>query len=77
MRNQILPGNNPDYIKLSARHSQLVDKKFLEGLTEIETVELAQINRALDEVEEGFYAPIKAALAELEKTVLAELEKGK
>lgn len=45
------------------RHSALVDKKFLEGLTPEESNELAQINVLLDTSEESYYAPIKDVLA--------------
>ena len=48
--------------ELYQRHSELVDKKFLHGLTDEERVELDRINAALDEVEREFYAPILDAL---------------
>lgn len=47
-----------------ARHSSLVDKKFLEGLTGAEALELTDINHCLDAAEEKYYAPIKKILAE-------------
>lgn len=54
------------------RHSLLVDKKFLEGLTERESNELAQINRLLDDSEEKYYAPIKETLATVRASFLEE-----
>lgn len=54
------------------RHSLLVDKKFLEGLTEIETNELTQINHLLDALEEKYYAPIKDVLATVRASFLEE-----
>jgi hypothetical protein len=50
---------------LRIRHGLLVDKKFLEGLTEEELNELAAINRLLDEAEEVYFAPIKDALTKI------------
>jgi len=59
------------------RHSQLVDEKFLRGLTNDEADELAQINIALDAAEEAWYAPTKAMLRRLyNKKVQADLESG-
>lgn len=42
--------------QIRVRHSLLVDKKFLEGLTSEEADELTQINRFLDAAEEKYYS---------------------
>lgn len=55
---------------LYRRHGELVDKKFLDGLSPEEEQELAEIRRQLDEHEAAFYRPMeaqaRAALAALE-----------
>ena len=56
--------------QIRVRHGFLVDKKFLEGLTERETDELTQINRILDASEEKYYAPIKDFLATAKTSLL-------
>jgi hypothetical protein len=45
-----------------ARHGALVDKKFLEGLSEVETSALRDIEQWLDASEARYYAPIVEAL---------------
>lgn len=40
------------------RHSDLIDKMFLFGLTSEEATELEQIRNRLDDLEEIWYAPI-------------------
>ncbi len=75
-RDTALESEALDYIgyleQLRVRHSLLVDKKFLEGLTKKELNELAQINRLLDASEEKYYAPIKDALAAVRASFLEE-----
>lgn len=51
--------------RFRAKHGQLVDKKFLAGLTEEEAEELTHIKQTLDESEEAYFAPIKAKLREI------------
>lgn len=58
--------------QLRVKHGLLVDKKFLEGLTERESNELFQINRLLDALEEKYYAPIKEALIIVRASLLEE-----
>lgn len=58
------------------RHGLLIDKKFLEGLTNEELNELKQINRILDASEEKYYAPIKDALATVRASFLEERSGG-
>ncbi|MGH8056983.1 MAG: hypothetical protein ACREOH_07050, partial [Candidatus Entotheonellia bacterium] len=45
--------------QLQKRHGSLVDKKFLDGLSEPESTELERINRLLDAAEASYYAPIR------------------
>ena len=47
-------------VRIAIRHGELIDKKFLEGLTDREIKELVQINRMLDAEEESYFASIKA-----------------
>lgn len=51
--------------KLRRRYSELVDKKYEEGLTRTEQVELSALNADLDRIEDGFYEPILNRLMEL------------
>ena len=55
--------------RLRDRHGDLVDLKFLRGLTEAEANELAALNGALDAIEEPFYRPIKVMLRRTEQEV--------
>lgn len=56
--------------QIRVRHSLLVDKKFLEGLTSEEADELTQINRFLDAAEEKYYDPIKKTLAAIKRKIM-------
>lgn len=56
---------------LHLRHGELVDKKFLDGLTAEETIELSRNNHLLDASEVSFYAPIEDYLLSIEATLLA------
>lgn len=49
--------------QLRTRHGVLIDKKFLDGLTEAEAGELAEINAALDAADEEYYRSVKEFLA--------------
>lgn len=61
---EIHPTMNITFVdQLRIRHGNLVDKKFLVGLTGEEQQELDQINYMLDAAEEKHYAPIKNKLA--------------
>lgn len=53
--------------QILARHSVLIDKKFLAGLTREEADELAQINRRLDDAEAAYHAPIMKTLAAIKE----------
>ncbi|MCI0691605.1 N-6 DNA methylase [candidate division KSB1 bacterium] len=67
------PGMSMSLVEqIRVRHGLLVDKKFLEGLTERESNELIQINRILDASEEKYYAPIKDVLATAKASLLLE-----
>jgi hypothetical protein len=57
--------------QLRYRHGQLVDKKFTEGLSNVETQELNHIKRLLDAAEASYYAPILEALAVAHATISA------
>lgn len=48
----------PDY----ARHGELVDAKFLRGLTPAEEAELADLGREMDADTAPFYRPVIARL---------------
>lgn len=56
--------------QLRKRHGSLVDKKFLDGLSESERTELERVNRLLNAAEASYYAPIKDALARAGATLL-------
>ncbi len=74
---KIKKSNRRTFVELiRARHRLLVDKKFLEGLTEIETNELTRINHLLDALEEKYYAPIKDVLATVRASFLEERSSG-
>ena len=49
----------------SQRHGELVDKKFLTGLTSEEVSELNKINQTLDKSEEEYYDSIKRDIADI------------
>ena len=49
--------------EIRTRHGLLIDKKFLEGLTEEEEKELVQINCLLDTFEEKYYATAPHAIS--------------
>lgn len=71
------PRMNSSFIEqIRIRHSLLVDKKFLKGLTKRELDELTQINRLLDAAEEKYYASIKEALATVRASFLEERHRG-
>jgi hypothetical protein len=40
------------------RYRELVDKKYTDGLTEAETVELAMLSAKIDKEDAAFYTPI-------------------
>lgn len=64
--------------QILTRHSALIDKKFLEGLTNEEADELILINRYLDAAEEAYRAPIMGILASIHslETYLRECVTG-
>lgn len=65
------------YYQLSTRHSQLIDKKWLFGLTEEEQKELSQIDEQMEKVEADFYEPILKKLKnEVEKIRSAQQKRG-
>lgn len=53
--------------QILTRHSALIDKKFLDGLTNEEADELILINRYLDAAEEAYHAPIMKTLAAIQR----------
>jgi len=57
-----------------ARHHELVDKKYLEGLSPDESAELEQIDEALVEGDAAFYEPL---LADLEERLAAAKRGGR
>ena len=61
-----------DINELAARHAELVDKKFLVGLTPQETEELEQIKAGLDEVERPYYELAIKNLMALRDKIAAE-----
>jgi hypothetical protein len=60
-----------DINELAARHAELIDKKFLAGLTPQEAGELEQIKAGLDEVLASYYELAIKNLMALKARVMA------
>lgn len=68
------------YTELANRHSELIDRKYLDQLTNEEQTELEQIIEEMEGLEGEFYAPIidrlKAEKNEIEKILNQEEKRG-
>ena len=72
--------NLPDVAEVSvlcARRAGLVDKKFLEGLSTEELLELEQLSKRLDELYAPFYEPIIQCLTDIEKRLATQHSKSR
>ncbi len=52
---------------LLLQYRQLVDKRYLAGLSEPETRELERLGRQIDDVNDRFYAPIIARIKAMQQ----------
>ena len=64
--------SEPQPLENAARYNELVDKRFLHGLTPNEANELEQLGVALDDAMADWYAPTKELLAYLMQEAASE-----
>jgi len=54
-------------MKAVSRYRELVDKKYIEGLTLKETKELSDLSKVIDKKSENFYRPIIKKLEKMKE----------